>query len=682
MFGDNIQNLNAINAPTVKGQILRFILPMVAFGLIILAGVSSKYMGSTFEEALISTSEMTTQKISDDVSEWIDARMLETQISSSNYAAKNLVVDMMNQNTVARYNLLTSKYPGAYDSVSWAPFDGSGTTYMQTANGTQVANNIDKAWYKRAMTGQESAFMAPPVISHATGKVIVNSVALVKNDAGQNTCMILAAINVDAITEKVRALKLGESGYNLLVSKDGIYIVHPDQTAIMHGNILQENDPSLRELGQKMLSGQRGIFEYTNSDGEDMIAFYNPIQSNGWGMATIAKSDELFQPINFTFRLTIVLSVVLLILIFTGITTTVNKITAPLRLMIDEMHRLAAGDFSEKNLAVNSDNELGLLATAVNEMRAGVAKVLQSVNKSSQLLSADAEKLNATTDQSASASNQISESIERVASGTNQQMTAVSSASGAIENLNTTIQRVANDADDAAQRSKNASDLAREGGKTLEETIDQIKKIEVSSEESAKTMQSLGERSAAISQIVETISAISDQTNLLALNAAIEAARAGEAGRGFSVVADEVRKLAESSREAAQQISEIVHKTQEETQQAISDMEAGAQDVRDGTQKVMETANLLHQIIDNAESVADQVQSISHAVRGMADSGTAIVESVRLIGDTSKSAAQDAETVSAATEQQSASIHEIASASTNLAKMATDLQTEVKKFTL
>ena len=64
----------------------------------------------------------------------------------------------------------------------------------------------------------------------------------------------------------------------------------------------------------------------------------------------------------------------------------------------------------------------------------------------------------------------------------------------------------------------------------------------------------------------------------------------------------------------------------------------------------------------------------------MERNGHEIVDHINIISDTSKSSAEEAETVSAATEEQTASVHEIANESTNLARMANELQQEVKKF--
>ena len=222
--------------------------------------------------------------------------------------------------------------------------------------------------------------------------------------------------------------------------------------------------------------------------------------------------------------------------------------------------------------------------------------------------------------------------------------------------------------------------MARDGGKTLNEAIGQIKRIEESTLESTKVVTALGERSSEIGQIVDTISSISEQTNLLALNAAIEAARAGEHGRGFAVVADEVRKLAESSQEAAQRISALIAETRRDTDNAVAGMQAGSEEVRVGTENIMSMGESFRKIIEIVENVSSQVQEISSAISGMAVSGQEIVGHIRTIGESSRSAAEEAETVSAATEEQSASVQEIAHASNELAKMAMDLQREVQKF--
>ena len=63
--------------------------------------------------------------------------------------------------------------------------------------------------------------------------------------------------------------------------------------------------------------------------------------------------------------------------------------------------------------------------------------------------------------------------------------------------------------------------------------------------ESSHQVESLGQSSKEVHNIVDLIKEIADQTNLLALNAAIEAARAGDAGLGFAVVANAAALLVE-----------------------------------------------------------------------------------------------------------------------------------------
>ena len=270
-----------MNVQTVKGKILIFVLPIVVIGLVVLSAVIFEYMKGSFEEQIISGSMNTTREVSDGISAWLDKRMMETHETASTPFAKNVDANALNQNNIYRLKLMQERYPGVYDSVSWGPFDGSGVLYGQTSNGFKEMHNKEKAWYKQTMTGAQDSFMSSPVISQATGKIIVNSIAVARNDAGQPTAMILAAIYVQAVMDKIQSLKLSDSGYSLMVSKEGVYIVNPDENSIMQKNISQEEDSSLVELGQKMLSGEEGVYRFTAKDGEELLAFYSPVKSTG-----------------------------------------------------------------------------------------------------------------------------------------------------------------------------------------------------------------------------------------------------------------------------------------------------------------------------------------------------------------------------------------------------------------
>jgi methyl-accepting chemotaxis protein len=138
------------------------------------------------------------------------------------------------------------------------------------------------------------------------------------------------------------------------------------------------------------------------------------------------------------------------------------------------------------------------------------------------------------------------------------------------------VSDVAKTAEEADRISQRAKDDAQTGDEAVGRTIEGIRTIADTMENTARVITGLGKRSMEIGKILEVIEEIADQTNLLALNAAIEAARAGEAGRGFAVVADEVRKLAERSVEATKEIGEVIRQVQEETQGAVETAKEGA----------------------------------------------------------------------------------------------------------
>ena len=136
---------------------------------------------------------------------------------------------------------------------------------------------------------------------------------------------------------------------------------------------------------------------------------------------------------------------------------------------------------------------------------------------------------------------------------------------------------LAKEADEITRR---ASRDAKEGGASVQRSIQGFARVKESMAQSATVIREMGKRANEISSIVDTINLIAERTNLLSLNASIEAARAGDAGRGFAVVAEEIRNLADRSAKATSDIAAIIKALQDVAQEAVDASNEGLRDRR------------------------------------------------------------------------------------------------------
>lgn len=215
--------------------------------------------------------------------------------------------------------------------------------------------------------------------------------------------------------------------------------------------------------------------------------------------------------------------------------------------------------------------------------------------------------------------------------GTNAQMTRISDAATAMEEMNATVLEVARNAGEAASETERSRVMAQQGADVITESVAAITQLHTRSTELKSNMATLDAQSESIGDIINVINDIADQTNLLALNAAIEAARAGDAGRGFAVVADEVRKLAEKTMNATHEVSQNIKSIQD-----LAKLNAHGMDETLVAFKTVESLSgksgeVLSEIVLAAESAAEQVRSIATAAEQQSAASEEITRSVEEI---------------------------------------------------
>ena len=214
-------------------------------------------------------------------------------------------------------------------------------------------------------------------------------------------------------------------------------------------------------------------------------------------------------------------------------------------------------------------------------------------------------------------------------------------AATAMTQMNSRVQDVAVNAEQAAEASAHTMTKATTGAQVVQNVVSGIETVHQVSLALRKDMAQLDAHARAITEIMNVISDIADQTNLLALNAAIEAARAGEAGRGFAVVADEVRKLAEKTMTSTTDVGRAIEAIQASASKSMTSMDNAVQQVEQATGFAKQSGEALDAIVGTVENTVNQVKAIAAASEEQSSASgeiTGTIEHVnRMVAETADS---------------------------------------------
>ena len=343
-----------------------------------------------------------------------------------------------------------------------------------------------------------------------------------------------------------------------------------------------------------------------------------------------------------------VVLVVLLVVAWSSITAIIrplNKFNGLLGSVANE-HDLT------QRMSYHATDEIGEMAIAFDHTMDALQGAFRDIREQIENVAHSVEALAATAKQ--------------VATSSQSQSSSSSAMAASVEEMAVSINTVAASATDAKKLAQDAGTISDEGGQIVEQTSSGMTAIARSVGEASQVIQTLGENSAEISNVVQVIREVADQTNLLALNAAIEAARAGEQGRGFAVVADEVRKLAERTAQSTGDISAMIGKIQTSASDAVEKMGKVVKQMESGQQHALEAGKRIQSIRAETSKVSDAMEEISNALKEQ--------------GEASNDIAKHVESIAQITDENNAAAEETASNAQRLDELSKSVQNTINQF--
>jgi methyl-accepting chemotaxis protein/ABC-type sugar transport system substrate-binding protein len=381
-----------------------------------------------------------------------------------------------------------------------------------------------------------------------------------------------------------------------------------------------------------------------------------------------------------TLKTSIIVALVILIISIISIYISFKQMFKPINNIAEYAKTISEGELNISDIGLQHDANINMLARAFNDMKSNLLFFIEQTKNNILVISESVERMSKSTEMSYKGNEQVSETIQKIASKTQEQLELVK---GTVNNLDEVCKRVGNIMNhikDTQGLAINTINIAQKGIGNINEYSEQMDIISSNLGNTYDFIQKLKGSIEEITGIIDFIKNISEQLKMLALNASIEAARAGEAGRGFAVVAKETTNLSDAAKDGVGRISSLIANIMENSSSVDVSLNDSIKNFDKGKELFSNVRDIFNEINKQSKIIMESMKKMNDEASYINNSAKDTTAISQKLYDASNKVTSSTQEVASVIEESVAELQEINNSSSTLSSMISSIEKLVSKF--
>ena len=297
-----------------------------------------------------------------------------------------VITEHLLQNNAFIYGSAVAFEPDYFTSEGhyFSPYsyrDDDGTIHSkQLGNDTYDYHYMD--WYQIPKLLNRPYWSEPYYDDGGGEKMMTTFSKPLYDSEGRLYAMLIADLSLEWLTDLVSGIRAFDKGYNLMVSRNASYIVHPNRELILNETIFSstygDTSESLRKMQSDILGGVAGEV-LRDMGGDKYFVFYSPVETTQWTVAIVCPRSELYADVMLLRCILIILCLIALLLMIALSYNGIRKVVAPVEEFSDVAKKIAHGDFAAELPQIRSRDELKELHDSFEYLQHSLVKYIDEL---------------------------------------------------------------------------------------------------------------------------------------------------------------------------------------------------------------------------------------------------------------------------------------------------------------